>query len=910
VFTATAAGAYTIQAAIGSTDLTTTVNVYGQATGVTLSAASSSVIANGTSTDAITAKVVDTNGNVVSNFNGTLLVPGTTSVTDTNNGATALKLTNGGYIEGGTYVSASTSMLFTVTNGVANITFVSGLGSAATSSTAYDTVTVNSLQSTNGQSVATSVNYGSVTVNYAAQTASALKLTPTLTTMSSNSSTEDDVTVNVVDASGAAVSSGNPAYVTFTLTGPATFQQGAATPLTTYTAYVPANSAGLTLPVYSIVGQNGTVTLTATASGLTSASTTITAAQTMAASSITATSSNGTLTATTDGLPAGTAYTKYTVQVTDANGNPVVPSSDQLTISDNTSALNDGGHLDYYTVNSTTGQPQTKITSGTVSVSSSTGSASFIVLNTTVGTTSPTISIYDAATGVTKTQTYNYVYSSAASLSWATGSSTVVPGGSSTYTVQLLDNSGNKLNVSGQSVSFYFGSNPQSATINASSSWSSANPVVVTTNANGQASVTVNVPSTASTTSSNNFVIDAVETNNSLVTLTPLTVGIIPAVNQISQIGVATTTSGSVAFSWPTSLTAGNTLQTTTNPNIYAVTENQVGQQVIYGSDAVKVITSNPNVIALPSYDSGSTTTKTITTSSGYVTLPTITAMNAGTATLTLADVATGVTFSKTLTVTAASVPSQIVVVNPDSTVNKGYAISATGVAGPFTIETADSGLNMVPFNNSVTLSSADVLKIVGLPGALGVRTSATGSDVSSVTIGASQGTTQVWIDGASAGNTIPTAESINFSLSSIAPLSAALAVNVNSTTPSAIGIGTSLTGLAANANVFAVGAANVTSTTQSGIQLVTNIQYGGSGTFGSIGVYYWNGSSWTNSGVTTSGTTITIPFTSASVNSGVTNVYNIAITGNVKGTYNVDSVVKSGSNNISGQLLQSITLN
>jgi len=71
MFTATAAGTYMIQATVNGTNLTTTVNVSGQAVGITLSAGTSNnIVANGKN-NTITATVVDANGVTVSNFNGT-----------------------------------------------------------------------------------------------------------------------------------------------------------------------------------------------------------------------------------------------------------------------------------------------------------------------------------------------------------------------------------------------------------------------------------------------------------------------------------------------------------------------------------------------------------------------------------------------------------------------------------------------------------------------------------------------------------------------------------------------------------------------------------------------------------------------------------------------------------------------
>lgn len=80
VFNATQPGSYAVTATVDGLTATHTIVVYGAPAAVKLSAASTTLVADGVATDTITATVVDANGNTVSDYNGTLDVTDRKSV--------------------------------------------------------------------------------------------------------------------------------------------------------------------------------------------------------------------------------------------------------------------------------------------------------------------------------------------------------------------------------------------------------------------------------------------------------------------------------------------------------------------------------------------------------------------------------------------------------------------------------------------------------------------------------------------------------------------------------------------------------------------------------------------------------------------------------------------------------------
>jgi len=727
VFTATAAGAYTIQAAVGTTNLTTTVTAVGIASGIKLAADNTTLVANNKSRATITASVLDSNNNTVTNFNGTV--------------ALAISANGGALVD----VNGATVTKVTFVNGVGTF-YV--LGPTAVPSPANDIVTPSTLVSTNGVGIASSINYQPLTINYAAQTGQTLKVTPATATYSSNDGTSYDVvTVKECDTNGVPLTSSFSSYVSLTLSGPGSFSQvSVGNPATTTTTlYMTGNSSGNTVNVYPIQGQSGTITLTATSTGMTTGTNTITTLATgvpatLAFSGATSTAIQG------SALTAGVTYTLYTMQLADASGNPVaVPSSssDVLTISDNSASLTTPGTLNYYSVDSNgqpTGSGWTANASSQYTQSMpSTGILKFAVTNSTVGSSASTLSVTDSLTSATKTASYAYVVGTPTTIALPSGSATAVnlaPGASNTVTVQLKDASSNKAAVAGKTVNFYFGTNTAAGTMNGSSAWTSSNPYAVTTDSNGIASVPVTIPSTASAASTC-AVTAAFNGNTQTVTDTVVPIasvgsGLVLGITQVSGGGGTPT-----AATWPTnaSLVAGTSLDNIvsgaltsvssgTQSSLYANLVNAIGADVTGvpsgTADYIAVATSDPTILGLTQVGSWTTNTssnskitsvKQLVTNQG-VQLPEIQALKAGSATITITDLNNPNVPAKTFTISVTSgVATQSLIYNSGALLtssNKLTVVANTAVA--LTVANVDAAGNLVPVatsNQTVALNDS-----------------------------------------------------------------------------------------------------------------------------------------------------------------------------------------------------------
>jgi len=666
VFTATAAGSYTIQAAIGTTNLTTTVTVVGGATSVQLSfpSNSSALIAN-SATNQITVKVADANGNLVSNFNGTL------AVSLTNNAVAHHGALNNAF--GAAFASGNT---INVTNGTGTIYLVS----ADQASTTADVLTVSALASTNGQSVSSTMSYTPANVTYVAQSASQLKFSPATSTLSNSSAGNSAVlALSVVDSQAKTVNPLNQTtYITLTLNGPGSFTQlttGSSTPVTSQTVTAASNGT-YSVSVYPVVGQTGTITVSAASTGLTSASSTVNLVTAGLVSTYAVTSASGTLNSagyislsSPASIPAGTPYTVYTVQFTDVNGNPVAaPASDALTITDNSQGLTGTkGTLVYYAYDSTnTSNPFNAgtllgtSTGGTTSTTfnatpNGSGKYMFAVFNTTIGASNPTITVTDSGLGLSKTAGFTYAAGSVAKVNTTSAQTlalSLTPGGSTTVSFQLTDGAGNAVAQSGQNVDVWFSTTQTGVTLGASqlAAASQAAGYQATTNAQGIATVTVN----ASSTASGSFVIAASNLTTGGTTLaSPINGNVIALTNAISATGYGTVASSVFTASTQTSLTttAGNAVSFGSN-SIYGI--NAIGVPVGSTSDILQLTVSNKNILTIGSGWTNASSGLTATTSAltGGVSLPTITANLAGTATITITDISVASQPSVTINVT------------------------------------------------------------------------------------------------------------------------------------------------------------------------------------------------------------------------------------------------------------------
>jgi hypothetical protein len=339
----------------------------------------------------------------------------------------------------GSFSGAQTAKV-TITNGTGSVSLTSASTPESVSISSYDLTTSNS------SPIATNVTYGSATVNEVAPTVTQLALTSSIPSLTVNSETDvlgdpATVTIQQEDAAGTNYSQGQ--YVTVTLTGPGSFSSTSS--VTTKTLYVTGSTQ---VQVYGLKGEAGTVTVTASASGVQSGSVNIPAYVNTSPANITLTAKQGT-TAT------GTPFTLYTVQLVDTNGNPITyggNANDTITVSDNTATV--GGTLKYYEVSS--GQPTS--TSLPSSVPLVNGTYQFAVENTTVGTSSPTITVTDTTENFTASAPYFYQVGAPAQVAMtATNTQGYVEADHTvTYSAQLEDANGNQLMTAGQPVVFYF----------------------------------------------------------------------------------------------------------------------------------------------------------------------------------------------------------------------------------------------------------------------------------------------------------------------------------------------------------------------------------------------------------------------------------------------------------------------
>jgi hypothetical protein len=444
-----------LQSAVGTT------GVYGTASQVVLTVQSPSLVADGSSTDTVTATVEDQYGNRVANFSGAVVLSA-----------------SGGAVMTSSFNSTAT--------GTVEVLLAQGMGTASVTLPTGDT-TVNRITADNldtrsslllaggfsGQGQVANVAYGSATISGVANSAYALSLQSGLADLSVDEVSADPITVGITDAAGYPYATRHGRYVTLSLTGPGSF--AGASIVTTVQEYIPAGttSGTVTVPVYSIQGEPGTIQVTATASGiLPAAPLDISTYRTGAPAGLDVTQTNGI-------DSAGDVYTVYAVAVVDQAGHILTTgagATDAIQISDNVAALGDP-YLDYYTGSKLEalvgGNPKgdTVSDAGTtvanpvvLTANASGGVARFAVTNTQIGLPA-TITALDLSTGATASAGYNYYYNVGPVVAYSTtpldtrlaeewGPQSVAPGQTFSFSAQMSDIYGNPLPEKGQSVWF------------------------------------------------------------------------------------------------------------------------------------------------------------------------------------------------------------------------------------------------------------------------------------------------------------------------------------------------------------------------------------------------------------------------------------------------------------------------
>jgi hypothetical protein len=438
--------------------------------------------------------VVDSAGNTVSDFNGTVDVSETDGAYYSQNGSTPQAGTNG------------VSYPVTVTNGTATL----DVGQIMTPGLSVD-MTTTGLTSPNGQSVVSSPSYGTATITSSPQVATSLKIVPASSSsyLDANAVNSASMSVLVLDQAGYPMLAGTDS-VTVNVTGPATFAGASTNPLSiAYSGYStvqpdPATGAGDTndsaqFSVYSVQGETGPITISASASGLTAATATLTAviagAPSQMATSLSANSfAQG---------PSGTTGINLQLQAEDANGVPVaVPNTNgeqvQVTVYPSGST-SPAANINVGTPRQTT--EDLNMSGGTsyiASVGAGNNPAQVSVPITNVGTGADagtyTVTVAPVSNAAysfpTQTLTFTETAGAVSSVGFTPGAVNVpFSNPSATYTLQLQDEFGNPVADAGQSLTVTAtASSPEAgtATLNGVSS-----PLTVTTNAKGQATVTL-----------------------------------------------------------------------------------------------------------------------------------------------------------------------------------------------------------------------------------------------------------------------------------------------------------------------------------------------------------------------------------------------------------------------------------
>lgn len=729
----------TVQAVSGLVGLTT--NQQQVPAEVKLTAASANLLADGSAKDTITVSVLDANGNVVRNFNGSVTVASTT---------------NDIYKATGNVSSTTVN----ITNGVG--TFQVEAGTSVGESISLTPSALSPVTTTNN------IVYSAVTVTETAPSATQLALTVETgspTALSANTQTPTTLVLSVEDAAGNTFSGAPGEYVTVSVAGQGTLVGGA----TSETVFVSQTS---TVVVESVTGTAGTITVAAGASGLTSASLSIptyvnTAPASLAISATTGTDSNG------------NPYTEYTVSVLDTNGHLISYDSGTINVSANvpvnlaspSSITTSSPSIFLGSVSSTGTFTSATVVSGTLQATFQNGVYTFAVETDKVGSSPVTITVKDTTDNLTASASYTLVPGAATGVT-VTPSSTAVydvePGQSFTFMAQLVDAYQNAVSEAGQSVVFGFtGTNSAGATL---PNGLSSGTYTVTTGSSGTAAVTVTVPSGASAGTS--FQLEATYNSGSVSGPTITVVSPVAYVNLLAVTGTPTQP-----------VTAGYAV-----PTFYVSSEYAAGVFTSGAStgDTLQITTSNSGVVTLESGGVAVTAlTVTATASSNGVAVTSTTgpsawglsAEQAGTATITVTDISNPSKPSVSFTVSVEpgqATTSPLIEYNgkPISSTNELTVAANTPVA--LQLVNVDAGGNPVPVAGSEPLW-------VALSAAVGnFEATDGGATVNAVYIPAGQDSTTIYF-------VAPTATTISGGLNAgdITVTVAPAAATLNTTTPS-----------------------------------------------------------------------------------------------------------------------------
>ena len=506
-FVASQPGTYTVQATAGTATGTTTINVYGAATGIKISAPTT-IVANGNASSKVTVSFVDASGNVVAND--------TSSVTLTTNNSFAVGVMNGTVSSGAASADA--------VNGVATFEVEGGSvpGSSAT------------LTATSGSFSATA------TVTTATQTASSISVTPASPYLAANApGATQTVTVTVDDQSGQPMLYGTYAF-TVSLSGPATFSGGSTTPQSFVYAGTGPNSTGTPVTIEDVQGSTGQITITASATGLTSGTGTVTA---VIAGSPTAIQITPPATSSFSADNAGVGL-KFGIAIVDSHGYPVSNGqSVMITVKNSSGQIAQNIKVDGLSQTSTSGVVDSSaVTLGHFTLSDAgTGPDAGTY---TVQATDPS-GVLSPSGVVTFTETPGAA--KAIQLTAPQYISAADP--TATYTAQIVDAFGNPVPMSGVPVTF-------------SSTASNITPPTQTvdTNASGQAQANFTVPGYVGSA----FPVSATATlNGQTYTTNPASFTVESTTAQAISITASDNTSSSTYYTYPGMAQSGDQVRIT-----------------------------------------------------------------------------------------------------------------------------------------------------------------------------------------------------------------------------------------------------------------------------------------------------------------------------------------------------------
>jgi hypothetical protein len=747
-FVASAPGTYTVTATYDGQKATAKVVVYGQAAAVQLSKVTN-LVANGVSTETIKVNVVDANGATVSDFNGTV------DVGITGNGAALLVGPNTtSYTDG---VSSLSDV--SITNGTGSFQIVAGQAPNLT-----DTITVNNVTPTGGSALSNVQATATVTTD--AQQATSIKLTAPKTIGVNNGTEQATVTAQVLDQTGNPMLSG--VYpITFHISGSAaTFFVGGSTTTSAQTATIVGNgTASVTLQ--SVKGNTGSVTVTATADGLTQGSATIQGVVLSNVSKLGLGLTSGSTATIAEG-----SETSLTATGLDAAGNTIsgysFPSTVMVKVTKSDGSVATNALINDKPVDPKTGEIAIP-TDGVFTFGVDTGSAGAGTYNIQVVDSASSNALASSQTvQVTVTPAAPDHITLTAAKSFVSGADTA-----DQFTAQVVDKYGNPVAKASVPVTFYATRTKGStgtATLNGvtQDGTSTSATVVVNTDANGKATVTL-VPQ--------NY-----DGNEWTVTATPTgldgkstTAKVVTYSNTTAKLSVTLKNSGSGQYQNTTTFKAGDSVSLT-----FAELDNYGNGLTNGENDQLKVTITN--YTCLQGLDLDGDSNVTVSTSGNTATFTgdlsdlnsyfsDVHAGKAGSFTVAVSDLSVpgASSASVTGTVLAGGLATHVQVVDPSS-------VSATGEYGPFTIQLVDDGGNLAPASGDVTLTAAEIASLINGGGSAqvdnkGFRTSPSGADLDTITIPAGTTSVQVWGKVTTAG-----------SFTAADPAALPLATNINVT--------------------------------------------------------------------------------------------------------------------------------